>query len=239
MVDPASLAEFERLQRALKKGEPVERATSQPPELGRRWLLTRVAPGQLSGGRRSTRSSRSTSPRRRKPNPPCRRAANERAILDSVLVGIVSVGPQGIEWMNGSARRMFACELEGRGRPAHGRAGAGRPPAPLPLQRPGRRKARPRCSSASCRARWARFWVIGNVVQTEGEDGLPRLTYALLDIDRRRQAEGSEPPGPGHTFTRIIEAAPLAISLYDADTLAIEKPNQAALDLGQCLSTSC
>ena len=40
------------------------------------------------------------------------RAESERAVLDSVLVGIVTVGPEGIEWMNRSARRMFGCELE-------------------------------------------------------------------------------------------------------------------------------
>ena len=38
-------------------------------------------------------------------------ADRTRAILDSVLVGIVTVGPQGIEWMNRSARRMFGGDL--------------------------------------------------------------------------------------------------------------------------------
>ena len=38
-------------------------------------------------------------------------AERTRSILDSVLVGIVNVGPQGIEWMNRSARRMFAGTL--------------------------------------------------------------------------------------------------------------------------------
>ena len=38
-------------------------------------------------------------------------ARRTRAILDSVLVGIVTVGPAGIEWMNRSARRMFGGEL--------------------------------------------------------------------------------------------------------------------------------
>ncbi|MFX8090355.1 hypothetical protein ABTK75_18745, partial [Acinetobacter baumannii] len=55
IVEPASLPEFERLQRALKKGDAVEvRYAVRHPELGRRWLLTRVAPGLLAGGRRST-----------------------------------------------------------------------------------------------------------------------------------------------------------------------------------------
>ena len=38
-------------------------------------------------------------------------AERTRAVLDSVLVGIVTVGPQGIEWMNRSARRMFGGDL--------------------------------------------------------------------------------------------------------------------------------
>src|SRR5262249_26770201 len=38
-------------------------------------------------------------------------ADRTRAILDSVLVGIVTVGALGIEWMNRSARRMFGGEL--------------------------------------------------------------------------------------------------------------------------------
>ena len=38
-------------------------------------------------------------------------AERTRAILNSVLVGIVTVGDGGIEWMNRSARRMFGGEL--------------------------------------------------------------------------------------------------------------------------------
>jgi PAS domain-containing protein len=38
-------------------------------------------------------------------------AERTRAMLDSVLVGIVTVGEGGIEWMNRSARRMFGGEL--------------------------------------------------------------------------------------------------------------------------------
>ncbi|MFO1227873.1 PAS domain-containing protein [Roseateles sp.] len=233
MVDPASLAEFERLQRALKKGEPVEaRYQVSHPELGRRWLLTRVAPGQLSGGRRSTSVvTLDVTAQAQAESALQTRAANERAILDSVLVGIVSVGPQGIEWMNGSARRMFACELEDV---------AGQPMGVLapddrlhPFHRKDLADEEGQAEMFECQlqGRDGRgFWVIGNVVQTEGEDGLPRLTYALLDIDRRRQAEAQSRQAQA-TLTRIIEAAPLAISLYDADTLAIEKLNQAALDL--------
>ena len=41
-----------------------------------------------------------------------RKFAQREPALASVLVGIVTVGPGGIEWMNRSARRMFGCELE-------------------------------------------------------------------------------------------------------------------------------
>jgi len=51
-VEPTSLPEFERLQRALRQGERAQvRYEVRVPELGRRWLLTRVEPGELAGGR--------------------------------------------------------------------------------------------------------------------------------------------------------------------------------------------
>lgn len=120
LVEPASLPEFERLQRALKKGDAVEvRYAVRHPELGRRWLLTRVAPGLLAGGRRSTSVvTLDVTAQAQAESALLLRAESERAVLDSVLVGIVSVGPDGIDWMNRSARRMFGCELEDvRGRP--------------------------------------------------------------------------------------------------------------------------
>jgi PAS domain-containing protein len=55
LVDPASLPEYERLQRALRHGERAEvRYAVRHPELGQRWLLTRVEPGVLAGGRATT-----------------------------------------------------------------------------------------------------------------------------------------------------------------------------------------
>ena len=51
-VDPASRSEFERLQRALREGARAQvRYAVQVPGLGMRWLLTRVEPGELTGGR--------------------------------------------------------------------------------------------------------------------------------------------------------------------------------------------
>jgi PAS domain S-box-containing protein len=232
MVDPGSVAEFERLQKALKKGEAVEaRYQVQHPELGRRWLLTRVTPGQLAGGRPSTSVvTLDVTAQAQAESALQLRSESERAVLDSVLVGIVSVGPQGIEWMNRSARRMFSCELaDVQGRPM----GVLAPDEPdHPFHRPDLGdEGQAEMFECQLRGRDGReFWVIGNAVQTPRDDGRPQRTYALLDIDRRRQAEAASARAQA-SLARIIEAAPVAISLHDADTLAIEQLNQAALDL--------
>lgn len=224
IVEPASLPEFERLQRALKKGDPVEvRYAVRHPELGRRWLLTRVAPGLLAGGRRSTSVvTLDVTAQAQAENALLLRAESERAVLDSVLVGIVTVGPNGIEWMNRSARRMFGCELEDvQGQPMGVLA---------PEDDAHAFHAEPGADVFECRLRGRdgrEFWVIGNAVQTPREDGETQLTYALLDIDRRRQAEAQSRVAQA-SLARIIEAAPLAISLHDAATLNIVKLNQAA-----------
>ncbi len=225
IVEPASQPEFERLQRALKKGDAVEvRYAVRHPELGRRWLLTRVAPGLLAGGRRSTSVvTLDVTAQAQAENALLLRAESERAVLDSVLVGIVTVGPDGIEWMNRSARRMFGCELEDV---------LGQPMgvlAPDDADHPFH--AEPGAEVFECRLRGRDgrdFWVIGNAVQTPREDGATQLTYALLDIDRRRQAEAQSRVAQA-SLARIIEAAPLAISLHDAATLNIVKLNQAAV----------
>ncbi len=61
------------------------------------------------------------------------------------------------------------------------------------------------------------FWVVGNVVAT-GRDATGRqLTYALLDVERRRLAEARMSHAQA-SLQRVIEAAPLAISLLDART---------------------
>ncbi|MFT7723427.1 MAG: PAS domain-containing protein [Roseateles sp.] len=231
IVEPASVPEFERLQRALKTGDAAEvRYAVRHPELGRRWLLTRVAPGVLAGGQRSTSVvTLDVTAQAQAENALQLRAESERTVLDSVLVGIVTVGPHGIEWMNRSARRMFGCELaDVQGRPMGVLApdDAGHP-----------FHAAPGADVFECRLRGRdgrEFWVIGNAVQTPREDGAGpaswQLTYALLDIDRRRQAEAQRRVAQA-SLARIIEAAPLAISLHDAATLNIERLNQAAVAL--------
>ncbi|MFG6416727.1 PAS domain-containing protein [Roseateles sp. DC23W] len=224
IVEPGSLAEFERLQRALKKGDLAEvRYAVRHPELGRRWLLTRVAPGILAGGRRTTSVvTLDVTAQAQAENALLLRAESERAVLDSVLVGIVTVGPDGIEWMNRSARRMFGCELADV---------LGQPMGVLaPEDDEHAFHAEPGSDVFECRLRGRdgrEFWVIGNAVQTPRDDGSQQLTYALLDIDRRRHAEAQSRLAQA-SLARIIEGAPMAITLHEAQTLRIVKLNQAA-----------
>src|SRR5207253_10366222 len=70
------------------------------------------------------------------------------------------------------------------------------------------------------------FWVVGNVVATGREAGR-QLTYALLDIERRRQAEARTVEAQA-SLQRIIEAAPMAITLRDARPLRILQVNDVA-----------
>ncbi len=158
-----------------------------------------------------------------------RQAGRTRAMLDSVLVGIVTVGDGGIEWMNRSARRMFAGDLaDFVGEPI---ATVATPEADHPLRRTDwlRTLAEGHAHSFECRlkARDGReFWVVGNVVPTGGDDGR-QLTFALLDIERRRQAEVSIAQAQA-SLQRIIETAPLAIALFDAETRRVLQANQMA-----------
>ncbi len=152
--------------------------------------------------------------------------------LDSVLVGIVTVGPGGIEWMNRSARRMFGALLGdciGRG------IDIVAPPDPEhPLRQAQRLQALREGESENFECQihaldGREFWIAGNAVIT-GQGEARRLTYALLDIDRRRQAE-AQTEAARASLARIIEAAPMAISLHDARSRRIERINQAAADI--------
>lgn len=157
----------------------------------------------------------------------------ERAVLDSVLVGIVTVGRGGIEWMNRSARRMFGGDLS---------AFAGKPMSVVATpdpEHPFRQThyldelTEGQAETFECRlmARDGReFWVVGNAVVTGLEESGRQLTYALLDIERRRLAEAQTQQAQA-SLQRIIEAAPLAITLHDARSLAVEQINQTAADL--------
>ena len=157
-------------------------------------------------------------------------AERTRSILDSVLVGIVTVGHGGIEWMNRSARRMFGGDLaDFIGEPM---AVVATPDTEHPF-----RSTRylddlveGQAETFECRVRGLdgrEFWVVGNVVAT-GRDLVGRqLTFALLDIERRRQAEAAVSTAQA-SLRRVIEAAPLAITLLDARTLTIVQVNGVA-----------
>ena len=160
-------------------------------------------------------------------------AERTRALLDSVLVGIVTVGREGIEWMNRSARRMFGGDLADFVHQPISTV------APADGLHPFRQThylddlVEGQAETFECRviARDGReFWVVGNVVATSGEGGARQLTYALLDIERRRQAEARMSEAQ-NSLQRIIEAAPLGISLRDAHTLRVLHINKVALSV--------
>ena len=157
-------------------------------------------------------------------------ADRTRAILDSVLVGIVTVGDRGIEWMNRSARRMFGGELaDFVGAPISVVAGD---ELDHPLRRTdyGETLEEGQAETFECRLRardGRHFWVVGNVVVTGQDTANRQLTYALLDIERRRQAEVSIVQARA-SLQRIIETAPLAIALFDAVSQQVVQLNQMA-----------
>ncbi len=176
--------------------------------------------------------------RRRAREAMARQAERTRAILNSVLVGIVTVSERGIEWMNRSARRMFAGELaDFVGEPI---SIVATPEPDHPLRRVDwlDRLKEGQAETFECRLRGRdgrMFWVVGNAVLTgrftpgsrTSPSGGRELTFALLDIERRRQAEISIAQAQA-SLQRVIETAPLAIALFDARTLRVQQVNQTA-----------
>lgn len=156
-------------------------------------------------------------------------AERTRAILDSVLVGIVTVGARGIEWMNRSARRMFGGDLADFIDQPVDTVATPEPGHPFRQVHRLDDLAEGQAETFECRvkARDGReFWVVGNVVAT-GRDSGRQLTYALLDIERRRQAEARTAEAQA-SLQRIIEAAPMAITLRDARSLRVLQVNAVA-----------
>ncbi len=236
LVTAESLPEFERLQQALRQAQRAEvRYAIVHPELGVRWLLTRVEPATLASGKRTTSVvtldiTEQQLARDRAERAVAQQAERTRAILDSVLVGIVTVDADGIEWMNRSACRMFGGSLdEFRGQAIAIVA----PAAPdHPFRRTGTLDEldEGRAETFECRVlgRDGReFGVVGNVVVTREAGGQRQLTYALLDIERRRQAEARMTAAQA-SLQRVIEAAPLAIALIDAASLRVVQANEVA-----------
>lgn len=157
-------------------------------------------------------------------------AERTRAILDSVLVGIVTVGPSGIEWMNRSARRMFGGDLADFVNQSISTVATPDPDHPFRRAQYLNELVEGQAETFECRvkARDGReFWVVGNAVATGRESTGRQLTYALLDIERRRQAEARTAQAQS-SLQRIIETAPLAITLFDAHTLRILEVNEVA-----------
>ncbi len=158
-------------------------------------------------------------------------AGRTRAILNSVLVGIVTVSTAGIQWMNRSARRMFAGELADFVGESMSIVATPEPDHPLRRIDLLQRLQEGQAENFECRLRGRdgrEFWVVGNVVRVgHGEGGEPELTFALLDIERRRQAELRIVQAQA-SLQRVIETAPLAIALFDARSLRLQQTNQAA-----------
>ena len=157
-------------------------------------------------------------------------ADRTRAILDSVFVGIVTLDANGISWMNRSARRMFGGTLpDFVGQPLS-------TVATTDLDHPFRMTdylddlldGQSHTFECQVMGRDGRvFWVVGNAVVTLGEFNQRQTTYALLDIDRRRQAEARSAEAEA-TLKRIIEMAPMAISVLEASTLRVLQANKGA-----------
>ena len=160
-------------------------------------------------------------------------AERTRSILNSVLVGIVTVSERGIEWMNRSARRMFAGELaDFVGEPI---SIVATPEPDHPLRRADwlHRLDEGQAETFECRMRGRdgrEFWVVGNAVLTGSGAGeaVREVTFALLDIERRRQAEVHIAQAQA-SLQRVIETAPLAMALFDAQTLRVQQLNQTAM----------
>jgi len=158
-------------------------------------------------------------------------AERTRAVLDSVLVGIVTVGAGGIEWMNRSARRMFGGDLADFVDQPISAVATADPQHPFRRTQYLDDLVEGQAETFECRvmARDGReFWVVGNAVATGRDASGRQLTYALLDIERRRQAEARMSEAQ-NSLQRLIEAAPLAITLRDARTLRVMHINQTAL----------
>lgn len=244
VVETESLADYSRLQQALRQRERAEvRYAVRHPDTGRRWLLTRVEPAELGPGRPAMsvvtlditdeenarrHNELLLAEQARARESLLLQTDRTRAVLDSVLVGIVTVGAHGIEWMNRSARRMFGGELADF---------QGQPIAVVASSEPGhplRRTdwlgvlAEGQAETFECRlvARDGReFWVVGNAVLTGSDADQSQLTFALLDIERRRQAENRIAQAQA-SLQRIIETAPLAIGLFDGRGLQVLQLNQ-------------
>jgi len=159
-------------------------------------------------------------------------AERTRSILDSVLVGIVHVGPGGIEWMNRSARRMLGGDLADFVGEPISIAATDDPEHPFRRTRALERLPEGESETFECRVRardGRESWIVGNAVVTDRETTGRQLTFALLDIERRRQAEARMTEAQS-ALQQVIAAAPLAIALLEAKTMRVVQANAVAAD---------
>lgn len=190
-----------------------------------------VVEGDVSGG--AIASYVNVDDRHRAERSIALQADRTRTILDSVLVGIVTVGPQGIQWMNRSAQRMFGGHLTEFINEPISTVASAESDHPFLQTQYLNELLEGRTETFECRvkARDGReFWVVGNVVATGREHAERQLTYALLDVDRRRQAEARIQQTQA-SLQRIIEAAPMAITLRDAKSLRVLQINETAANI--------
>ena len=176
------------------------------------------------------------------PKPPASAQAERlRTILDSALVGIVTVGAHGIEWMNRSARRMLGGPLADFLHQPIAMVATEEPDHPLRQSQYRMELADGETRNFECRIRAVdgrEFWVVGNAVVTAGEDAQRQLTYALMDVDARRRAE-TRVASAQASLQRIIEAAPLAILVFDAASLVLVQINAVAAQLTRWPAPAC
>ena len=135
-------------------------------------------------------------------------AERTRSILDSVLVGIVTVGAGGIEWMNRSARRMFGGTLADFLDQPISVVATAEADHPFRQTQYLDELVEGQAETFECRVRGRdgrEFWVVGNAVATGREATGRQLTYALLDIERRRQAEAAALQAES-TLREVMEA---------------------------------
>ena len=170
-----------------------------------------------------------------------RQAERTRSILDSALVGIVTVGERGIEWMNRSARRMLGGPLEQFLHQPIAVVATAQPDHPLRQAQYRLELAEGEAKTFECLIRAAdgrEFWVVGNAVATTDAAGGRQLTYALMDVDTRRRA-GARIATAQASLQRIIEAAPLAVLLFDASRLTVLQINVVAARLANRPADQC
>ena len=144
-------------------------------------------------------------------------------MLDSVLVGIVTVGEHGIEWMNRSARRMFGGDLaDFVGEPI---TTVATPEPEHPLRRTHylHALAEGQAETFECRlkARDGReFWVVGNAVVTGREVDAAGSSPSRCSTSSAAARPRCSIAQAQASLQRIIETAPLAIALFDAGSAA-------------------